>query len=185
MIYLFVFAFVVALNIIPFFMPATWTVLALIAASYHINFFYLAIIGAVAATIGRLILAEFSRVIIRSRFLTTKMRENIDSLREVLLHHKGLSITAFLAYAFGPLPSNYIFISYGLTTLPMGYLAAPFFIGRLVSYSFWAYLGTRIALAIQHHTFFGPYFIITQLLSIGAVYWFTKVDWKKVTSRLS
>jgi hypothetical protein len=35
------------------------------------------------------------------------------------------------------LPSNYLFIAYGLTSLPIAFLLIPFFVGRLVSYTFW------------------------------------------------
>ena len=42
-----------------------------------------------------------------------------------------------LGYSISPLPSNYLFIAYGLTSLPIALLALPFFVGRFVSYGFW------------------------------------------------
>jgi len=38
-------------------------------------------------------------------------------------------------FAFSPLPSNVLFLAYGLTTAPLHLLAIPFFIGRMVSYA--------------------------------------------------
>ena len=49
-----------------------------------------------------------------------------------------LTFGAFLFYAFTPLPSNYLFIAYGLTALPLIRIALPFLLDRFVSYLLWA-----------------------------------------------
>lgn len=183
MIYLYAFFGIIIFNTIPFFMPATWTVLSFIAATNSVNLFLLAIIAAVAAAIGRVLLALFSRDVIRSRFLSEKSRQNIDSLKDVIEKHEGTAVGVFLLYAFGPLPTNYLFIAYGLTTLPLCFLVLPFFIGRLVSYTFWIYVGTEFGTMVRHNSLLSGYFIVTQLLTILLVYGFTKVDWKKLVAR--
>jgi hypothetical protein len=183
MIYFYTFLGVVIFNTIPFFVPATWTVISFIAATNDVNVFYLAFIATVGATIGRILLAEFSRTVIRSRFLTVSARTNIDSLRVLIEERKKVTMGAFLLYAFGPLPSNYLFIAYGLTKSPIYYLAVPFFFGRLASYTFWVYIGTQFAEAIRTNSLFSGYFIFSQIVTISLVYWFTKVNWKKIVSR--
>ncbi len=59
-------------NVIPFFMPATWTVLAFIAITYKIPLLPLAIIGATFATMGRLTLAKLSQTVLREKLLNPK-----------------------------------------------------------------------------------------------------------------
>src|SRR5205085_520842 len=92
----------------------------------------------------------------------------------------------FLIYAFSPFPSNQLFISYGLTTMPLRKLVIPFFFGRLLSYSLLTFSVNRIS---EHFTraslghIFGTYFIIVQILTIGTLYIFTKIDWHKVFTR--
>jgi len=180
MIYLYAFIGIIVFNAIPFFMPATWAVLSFIAATHSVNLFLLAIIAAIAASIGRILLALFSRDIIRSRFLSDKSRQNIDSLKNIIGKHEGTAVGLFLLYAFGPLPTNYLFIAYGLTTMQLRYLVLPFFIGRLASYTFWIYVGTELGDIVLHNSLFSGYFIATQIVTILLVYGFTKVDWKKL-----
>jgi hypothetical protein len=63
------------LNVIPIFAPPTWTVLSFIAITYESNIIVLAIVGAVAATLGRLTLAKLSRVIVRQKFPRRRHKE--------------------------------------------------------------------------------------------------------------
>ncbi len=90
---------------------------------------------------------------------------------------------AMLFYAFGPLPSNQVFISYGLLGLPLRTVALPFLLGRFVSYSFWIFTASEISqrVAVQSlktRQFFGGYFVGGQVLTLAMVYLFTKIDWR-------
>jgi hypothetical protein len=142
-----------------------------------------ALIGACAATCGRLVLAKMSCVIVRRRFLSEAMRDNIDVIKGQLERHRTLTFGAFLVYAFSPLPSNYLFIAYGLTSLPLALAAVPFFIGRCVSYSFFVFTASEVSqhLALElaeAQSYFGIYFVISQLLLLALVFLFTRVDWR-------
>jgi len=65
------FTFVFLLNLIPAFAPPTWMVFSFIGLRYPaLNVTLLSIVGALAATSGRLLLAKFSRLIIRQRLLS-------------------------------------------------------------------------------------------------------------------
>lgn len=148
-----------------------------------VNPFLVVLIGALAATAGRLVLARLSRVIVRQRLLRESTRHNVDTIKAALEQHRTLTFGVFLIYAFGPLPSNYLFIAYGLTALKLRLVTVPFFLGRLVSYSFWVFaaaeVSDRLALeATEGQSYFGVYFVATQLLLLGAVYAFTRVDWR-------
>src|SRR5690349_15687270 len=115
-----VFAIVFALNVIPAFAPPTWLVFSFIGFQFPLqNGFELAVAGALAATLGRVTLAKLSRVIIRKKFLSPEAQNNIDAIREGLEGRKKLTFGVLLFYAFSPLPSNYLFIAYGLTTMDL------------------------------------------------------------------
>ena len=178
------FVVVFALNIIPAFAPPTWMVLSWIGFNHpDANPFLVALTGACAATGGRLALARLSRVVVRQRLLREQTRHNLDTIKTALEQHRSLTFGVFLIYAFGPLPSNYLFIAYGLTALKLRLVTVPFFLGRLVSYSFWVFAAAEVSQrltleATETQSYFGVYFVVTQLLLLGTVYAFTRVDWR-------
>lgn len=186
MIILATFAFIFALNIIPIFAPPTWLALSAIAVYYKVNnIILLAFAGAIAATLGRLILAKLSNKIIRGKFLTEGTKKNIDDLKRHLEKRQTLTFKVFLFYAFSPLPSSQLFIAYGLTNLRLKSIALPFFLGRITSYtilSFTASEATRRAASqlIKTSSFFGFYFILSQFATILTIYLFVKIDWHKL-----
>jgi hypothetical protein len=147
-----------------------------------IDFISFAVLSAAGATFGRIILAKLSRAIVRQRLLSQQIRCNIDAIRHGIEGRPITTFGTFLAYAFSPLPSNYLFIAYGLTSLPIAFLAFPFFIGRLVSYAFWirtaSAVGNRLDLDwFESAPYFLAYFIISQLLLVPVIYGFTRLDW--------
>ena len=174
------------LNLLPAFAPPTWTVMSFIGLTLpSIDFVLLAIVAAVAATVGRIMLAKLSRVVVRQRLLSEQTRCNVDAIKHGIEGRPVMTFGTFLAYAFSPLPSNYLFIAYGLTSLPIAFLALPFFVGRLVSYAFWiktaSAIGDRLELDwFESAPYFVAYFIISQLLLIPIIYGFTRVDWHAV-----
>ena len=178
------FVLIFALNLIPAFAPPTWMALALVSFQYHdTSALLLAGIGAVAATLGRLTLAKLSHRLLRRKLLSDAHRANIDVIKNRLETRTTLTVGLFLLYAFSPLPSNFLFIAYGLTGLPLLRVALPFFVGRLASYGFFilggAVAGRRFeAASMTSGVYAVAWFIGTQLLILGALYCFTRVDWK-------
>jgi len=183
-VWAFLFFIVYALNVLPAFAPPTWMVLSLVGLnSETISVPVLALVGATAATLGRLTLAKLSRVVIRSRFLSEGTRRNVDVIKEKLEHRRAATVGSFFLYALGPFPSNYLFIAYGLTSLDLVLIAIPFFVGRLASYNFLVFsaAAARKHLALEEseaQSYFGVYFFITQILLLGFVYAFAKIDWR-------
>ena len=178
------FAVVFVLNVMPAFAPPTWMALSWVGFSRPIgNPFMVALIGALAATSGRLVLATLSRTTLRQRFMSERMRGNIDVIKEKLERHRTITFSAFLLYAFGPFPSNYLFIAYGLTSLPLWLVAVPFFIGRCVSYSFFVFTASQVSqhLALdgfEPKPYLGIYFVASQLLLLGVLVLLARVDWR-------
>jgi hypothetical protein len=178
------FILVFILNVVPAFAPPTWITLSFLGMSMpHVPVGALALIGATAATLGRVTLAKLSRAIVRGRLLDEPTRKNIGAIKDVLEKRRVFAFGTFLAYAFSPKPSNYLFIAYGLTTLRLTLVAFPFFVGRLASYSFWvttaSAVGDRLDLdSIESVSYVGIYFIASQLLLIPIIYIFTRIDWR-------
>lgn len=138
--------------------------------------------GALAATLGRCVLAKMSRVIVRRCWLSADSRKSVDSLKEEIEKRPRLTFGLLLFFAFTPLPSNSVFIAYGLTTMNMFRIAVPFFLGRFVSYVVWAKCGALLSRKFDLDKgatigYFSIYFIAAQILLIGLVYIFTKMDW--------
>jgi hypothetical protein len=177
------FAIVFALNVIPAFAPPTWMALSWVGFSRPLgNPFVVAVIGALGATMGRIVLAKLARFI-RRHFISDAMRGNIDVVKQSLERHRTLTFGGFLVYAFGPFPSNYLFIAYGLTTLPLWLAAVPFFIGRCVSYSFFVFTASEVSQrlsveATEAQPYLGVYFVVSQLLLLGIVVALARIDWQ-------
>lgn len=180
-----IFFLILLLNLIPAFSPPTWIVLSYVSVLYKPNWLILTTVGAIAATIGRVLLAKLSNVIVRNKLLSQITVENLDNLSIEMKDRKKLTWGIFLLYAFGPLPSNQLFIAYGLTGLSLKLIVIPFFIGRFASYAFWIVTASKISKNLTVESFdtrnlFTSYFIIGQIVTLLLVYVFAKLDWKKL-----
>ena len=177
------FLLVFLLNIIPAFAPPTWMVFSFLGFRFPEQMgIAFALVGALAATLGRFTLAKGSNLIVRRHFLSAEARQNVDAIKEQLSKRKKLTFGILLFYAFTPLPSNYLFIAYGLTTMELKMITIPFFLGRWVSYSFWTFTAASVARKItlddtRAFSYLSVYFIATQILLLSMVYVFTRVDW--------
>jgi len=177
------FLVVFVLNILPAFAPPTWTTMSFIGlAAPSLNFILLAAVAATAATSGRVLLAQLSHALIRKRLLSERARRNVDAIRLGIETRPMATVGTLLGYACSPLPSNYLFIAYGLTALPLSFLALPFFFGRFMSYAFWLWAGFALGDALdwdllETTPYFVGYYILSQLLLVPAIYGFTRLDW--------
>ena len=178
------FGLIFGLNIIPAFAPPTWMVVTFLGFEFPTaNTVLLALVAATAATLGRITLAKLSRWLVREKLLSDLHRKNIDIIKERLEKRTVLTVSVFLFYALSPLPSNFLFIAYGLTGLPLFRIALPFFIGRTASYSFFilsgAAAGRRFQINSIELAFYGTaWFVASQVALLGGLYAFTRVDWK-------
>jgi membrane protein YqaA with SNARE-associated domain len=175
----------VVLNVIPAFMPPTWSLLAYFHLNYAFPILPLAAVGATAATTGRGLLALASRAF-GARFLSKKRQENLQSLATVLRQRKAVSVPLLLPFVLGPVPSNELAIAAGLAKVPLRPLLVIFGLARFVSYLLWVKtaatvaqslwdvltpsVGSEVAVAVQ---------IVGLLLVIALV----RVDWTRVLQR--
>jgi membrane protein YqaA with SNARE-associated domain len=178
------FIVVFVLNVLPAFAPPTWTTMSFIGLAIpDNNFILLSIVAAIAATSGRIVLAKLSRVLVRRRLLRDEARRNVDAIRMGMERRPALTFSAFLGYALSPLPSNYLFIAYGLTSLPIAFLSLPFFVGRLASYAIWIRTASTVGDWLdvdwfESAPYFVAYYLSSQLLLIPMIYAFTRLDWR-------
>ena len=172
-----------ALNLIPVFAPPTWMALAFIGFQFpETNPWALALVGASSATLGRLTLALLSHRIVGNNLFNKAQRANVDVIKQRLGKRATLTFGIFLSYAFSPLPSNFLFIAYGLTGLPLTKVALPFFLGRCVSYAFFILSGQAAGQhfqidSLESTIYVSGYFIVSQIAVMVALYAFTRIDW--------
>ena len=178
------FAVVFVFNCLPAFAPPTWMVVsAMTLSSPGANPWLTAFAAAAAATAGRLVLAKMACVLVRQRWLSARTKENVDLVKARLEKHRAMTFGGVLAYTCSPLPSNSLFIAYGLTSLPLAPVAAASFIGRFLTYSVWVVMAMEVAqkVVIDEESVFaylGGYFVVTQVLMLALVVLFTKLDWR-------
>lgn len=178
------FAIIFVLNSLPAFAPPTWMVLSAVGLSNpDANPWLTALVAATAATAGRLTLAKLAFIIVRQRWLSARTKENIDLVKDRLGTQRAMTFGVFLVYTISPLPSNSLFIAYGLTSLPLTLVAVAAFIGRFVTYSFWMVIAVEVANKVvldqgSIFAYFGGYFVVTQVFLLVLVVLFAKLDWR-------
>ena len=184
--YVFLASLVLGLNIIPAFMPPTWTVLAFFVTKYDLLLIPVVLIGASCATLGRVVLAGISRKYFR-RILSADSQENYASIGEYLNRNKHITIPLVVAYAFLPIPSNNVFIAAGLAKVKIKLLAGSFFVGRLISYTFWVSLTQRFSdnlvdIFSKHYAKTGS--VVLEVAGLLLLYLFGKIAWKKILKKV-
>jgi membrane protein YqaA with SNARE-associated domain len=169
-------------NLVPAFMPPTWSFLAFFLVRYDLPLLPLALGGAVAAAAGRTMLARGSRRW-GTRLLPAARRSSLERLGGWLEERaRWAAPVAVLLYSFGPIPSNELFIAAGLTRMRLSPITAAFFCGRVISYTFWA-ATARAVVADLEGLFLGHWrsagLIAVELLALAGLLLFTRVDWPR------
>ena len=131
--YLFVFLVIFVLSIIPILTPPTWmVVVSAYSLNDQLNPYLLAAIGATAAIAGRLILLEISTL--GRKAINDHRKNSLESLKKYLKKTRYGYLFGTLLFALAPLPSNMLFISYGLMNVKSMSIIIGFWIGRFVTY---------------------------------------------------
>ena len=174
---------VFAVNLAPAFMPPTWSVLTFFLLRWDLPLVPLAVGGAAAASLGRLVLALASRRWGRG-FLPAARRRSLAGLgARIDEKARWAPALAMLGYSFGPIPSNQLFVAAGLMGLRLRPIVSAFFVGRLISYTFWA--GAAHVAVPRLEELFGRYwrdeaFIAVQIGLIALLAAFALIDWRRL-----
>ncbi len=131
--YLGIFILLIALNSAPLLMPPTWIVLSsFYALDSTLDPIILAIVGATGATIGRFFLKKISGLF--RRFVGKEQKSNLDVIGDYLNRKRYGYVLASFLFAATPLPSNMLFVAYGLMRAKSIGLYIGFWFGRVISY---------------------------------------------------
>jgi membrane protein YqaA with SNARE-associated domain len=131
--YPFVFFIIFVISVIPILTPPTWIVIvSAYSLNDQLNPLLLSMIGASAAIAGRLILLQLSTV--GRKAINDQRKNSLDKFRKYLEKTRYGYLIGTLLFAILPLPSNMLFISYGLMKAKSIGIVVGFWLGRFVSY---------------------------------------------------
>ena len=182
--YLALFAIVFGINLLPAFGPPTWAVLVFARLHWHLNPIALVLIGAVAATSGRYLLARGARHF-KGR-MPQRMRTNLEDAQTLIERKKVGALALFALFVVSPLPSAQLFLAAGLLDLPLGLLTLAFFFGRLLTYSIYVSVATLADKQFGNvlgHIFGSPWSIAIQIVLLAAVCLLPFVNWRRFLDR--
>ncbi|MCP2506420.1 MAG: hypothetical protein NLN56_05340 [Nitrosopumilus sp.] len=138
-----IFLILIGVNASPILMPPSWIVLtSFYLLDPTLNIILLAVVGATGATIGRFFLKKISGLF--RKFVGEEQKSNLDMIGSYLNKKKhGYLIASFL-FGATPLPSNILFITYGLMRAKSVGIYVGFWIGRSISYIIMIYFGNTV-----------------------------------------
>jgi len=175
--YIGIFFLLILVNAAPLLMPPTWIILA---SFYAIDASYdplvLALVGATGATIGRFILKKVATLF--RKFVQKEQKSNLDAIGNFLNKKRfGYILTSFL-FAATPLPSNMLFVTYGLLKAKSIGLYVGFWAGRVASYYLMISI-SNIVLTPFVELFEERYIgiLIADALGISVIILFTCINW--------
>ena len=176
--YLGIFLLLIGINAAPILMPPTWIVLSsFFILDSSLDPFLLALVGATGATIGRFFLKRISSFF--RRFVGKEQESNLDAIGNFLNRKKfGYMLTSFL-FAATPLPSNMLFVAYGMMRAKSIGLYIGFWCGRLVSYYIMITISEAVLtplLELFEDRIIG--IIVADIVGIGSVIFFTCINWQ-------
>lgn len=138
--YLILIAYIFGASLIPIFGPPSWVFLVYFKLKYNLNFGLALVLGAFATASGRYLLAWITRW--GRRFIPRRYLHNLESARDSLSQHKRSTWVLISLFLLSPLPSAQLFEAAGLMNIRLLPLAAVFFAGRLVTYTFYLSIST-------------------------------------------
>ena len=175
--YIGIFFLLILVNAAPLLMPPTWIILAsFYAIDASFDPLVLALVGATGATIGRFILKQVSTMF--RKFVQNEQKSNLDAIGNFLNKKRfGYVLTSFL-FAATPLPSNILFVTYGLLKAKSIGLYVGFWAGRVVSYYLMISI-SNIVLTPFVELFEERYIgiLIADALGVSVIILFTCINW--------
>ena len=175
--YVGIFLVLIGVNIAPILMPPSWIILtSFYLLDPSLNIIFLAMVGATAATIGRFLLKRISSMF--RRFVGKEQKSNLDIIGDYLNRKKfGYMIASFL-FGATPLPSNMLFITYGLMRAKSIGIYIGFWFGRFLSYMVMIYFGNAVLqpfLEIFEDRLTG--ILLVDGVGVGVIVLFASINW--------
>jgi len=138
-----IFLVLIGVNAAPILMPPSWIILtSFYLLDPNLNVIILAMVGATGATIGRFTLKKISGLF--RKFVGEEQKSNLDIVGDYLNRKKYGYLLASFLFGATPLPSNILFIAYGLMRAKSIGIYAGFWFGRTLSYIVMIYFGNAV-----------------------------------------
>ena len=138
-----IFLVLIGINTSPILMPPSWIILtSFYLLDPSLNVIILAMVGATGATIGRFVLKKISGLF--RKFVGEEQKSNLDIIGDYLNRKKYGYIIASFLFGATPLPSNILFIAYGLMRAKSVGMYVGFWFGRTLSYVVMIYFGNAV-----------------------------------------
>lgn len=175
--YLGIFLVLIGVNASPILMPPSWIILtSFYLLDPSLNIVFLSMVGATGATIGRFCLKKFSGLF--RRFVGEEQKSNLDIIGDYFNKKKyGYLIASFL-FGATPLPSNVLFIAYGLMRAKNIGIYIGFWFGRVLSYIVMIYFGNAVLkpfIEIFEDRLFA--ILLVDISGIGLIIFFASINW--------
>lgn len=172
-----IFLVLIGVNASPILMPPSWIVLtSFYLLDPTLNIVILSMVGATGATIGRFVLKKISGLF--RRFVGDEQKSNLDIIGDYLNRKKfGYLIASFL-FGATPLPSNMLFIAYGLMRAKSVGIYLGFWTGRVLSYIVMIYFGNAVLkpfIEIFEDRLVG--ILLIDGVGIGVIVFFASINW--------
>jgi len=181
--YLGIFLVLIAINASPILMPPSWIVLtSFYLLDPNLNIVLLSIVGATGATIGRFFLKKISGLF--RKFVGEEQKSNLDIIGDYLNKKKfGYLIASFL-FGATPLPSNILFITYGLMRAKSMGIYIGFWFGRVLSYIIMIYFGNAVLkpfIEIFEDRLTG--ILLVDLVGVVVIIFFASINWSLLITK--
>ena len=178
-----IFLVLIGINASPILMPPSWIVLtSFYLLDPNLNIVILSIVGATGATIGRFFLKKISGLF--RKFVGEEQKSNLDIIGDYLNRKKfGYLIASFL-FGATPLPSNILFITYGLMRAKSVGIYIGFWLGRVLSYIIMIYFGNAVLkpfIEIFEDRLTG--ILLVDLAGIVVIIFFASINWSLLITK--
>ena len=179
--YLALVALVFSINLLPAFAPPTWIILVFYKLNTGLNTFAIIILGVMASSSGRYVLALATRRL-RGR-LKPQHVENLERVRTSLNRGGKGVILYFVFFIISPLPSAQIFEAAALMNAALIPITIAFMVGRTISYSISVVGASTLKDHAMGHVLLqsikSPWGIAFQIFCLIGIYALMKIDWFK------
>ena len=178
-----IFLVLIGVNASPILMPPSWIILtSFYLLDPNLNIILLSLVGATGATIGRFFLKKISGLF--RKFIGEEQKSNLDIIGDYLNRKKfGYLIASFL-FGATPLPSNMLFITYGLMRVKSVGIYIGFWFGRVLSYIIMIYFGNAVLkpfIEIFEDRLTG--ILLVDLAGIVVIILFASINWSLLITK--
>ena len=132
MLYFFVFLAALAVDLLPFFGPPAWTVMAFFQIKYELHIWWVLAIGVIGSTLGRYIYSLYIPLL-SAKVIKPQKNKDIEFIGQ-RLSGNGWKIQLFvLLYTLVPLPTTSLFTAAGMARIKAIHIIPAFFVGKFIS----------------------------------------------------